>query len=258
AIRQELEFEPDILNGFIENEEYLNSIKIKEAKKRTAQEAELSGVDMTHSSIKQYRSEALIDASKTRQKTGLLDFSWCEKLVETQKYAQIVEVDYDTTITDRKYADGLGKSNNSEVMFIESSSGLLQENISHTLEDTLKLIVECNGALCYILSHFRNSRLKTALKKTTFDVQVIKDTITLSKMNLNEDRLWKFVELRSATISTNWSGRFNWVNMFELLAMLFLCLKEERVDMQMKKENSGLTVVPYEETLAAFLSFSEL
>ncbi|KAG2208091.1 hypothetical protein INT47_010453 [Mucor saturninus] len=110
------------------------------------------------------------------KETGLLDFSWCEKLVENQKYAQIVKVDYDTTSTDRKYADGLGKTNSPEVLFIESSSGLLQENISHTLEDTLELLVECNGALCYILGHFKNSRLKTALKKTAFGVQVIKDT----------------------------------------------------------------------------------
>lgn len=44
-----------------ENEEYLNNIKIKEAKKRTAQEAELLGVDMTHTSIKQYRSEVSVD-----------------------------------------------------------------------------------------------------------------------------------------------------------------------------------------------------
>ncbi|KAG1042672.1 hypothetical protein G6F43_011838 [Rhizopus delemar] len=175
------------------------------------------------------------------KETDMLDFSWCEKLVETQKYTQIVGVDYASASTDRKYADGIGKTNNYEALFIESSS------------------VECNGALCYILSHFKNSRFKTALKKSTFGVQVIKDTVTLSKMNLKEDRLWKFVELRSANIPTNWSDRFNWVKMFELIATLFLCLKEEkRVDMEMKKENSGLTVVPKEETLAALLSFPEL
>lgn len=50
-----------------ENEEYLNNIKIKEAKKRTAQEAELLGVDMTYTSIKQYRSEVLIDVSNAKQ-----------------------------------------------------------------------------------------------------------------------------------------------------------------------------------------------
>ncbi|KAG2218296.1 hypothetical protein INT45_000978 [Circinella minor] len=72
-----------------------------------------------------------------------------------------------------------------------------------------------------ILSHFKNSRFKTALKKSTFGVQVIKDTVTLSKMNLKEDRLWKFVELRSADIPTNWSDRFNWANIFELIAPLF-------------------------------------
>ncbi|KAI9487559.1 MAG: hypothetical protein EXX96DRAFT_605487 [Benjaminiella poitrasii] len=109
-------------------------------------------------------------------------------------------------------------ANKFESLFIESSSGLLQENISHTLEDTLKLLVECNGALCYILSHFKNSRFKTVLKKPTFGVQVIKDRITLSKMNLKE---------------------------------------EEYVDMELKKESSGLTIVPKEETLAALLGSPE-
>lgn len=72
-------------------------------------------------------------------------------------------------------------------------------------------------------------------------------------MNLKEDRLWKFVELRSTDIPTNWSDRFNWVKMFEIIATLFFSLKEEeRVDMELKKESSGLTVVPKEETLAAF------
>lgn len=56
----------------------------------------------------------------------MLVFSWCEKLVETQRYAQITEVDYESTNTDRKNADGLGKINNFEALFIESSSGLLQ------------------------------------------------------------------------------------------------------------------------------------
>ncbi|KAI8083877.1 hypothetical protein BDF21DRAFT_451400 [Thamnidium elegans] len=91
----------------------------------------------------------------------------------------------------RKYADGLGKVNNRVVLFIESSGAILQENINHTLEDTLKLLVECNGTLCYILSHFKNSRF-----------HIIKDTITLSEINLKEDGLWKFVKLRFAGIPT--------------------------------------------------------
>ncbi|GAA5799690.1 hypothetical protein HPULCUR_005107 [Helicostylum pulchrum] len=90
------------------------------------------------------------------------------------------------------------ENNNSEALFIESSSGLLQGNIPHTLEDALKLVVEYNGALYYILSRFKNSRFQAALEKSTFDVQIIKDSITLSKINLKEDGLWDFVELRSA------------------------------------------------------------
>ncbi|KAI7848296.1 hypothetical protein BDC45DRAFT_541124 [Circinella umbellata] len=50
-----------------ENEEYLYNIRRKEAKKRTPQQAELLGVNMTHRSSKQYRSEILTDVSNARQ-----------------------------------------------------------------------------------------------------------------------------------------------------------------------------------------------
>ena len=48
-------------------------------------------------------------------------------------------------------------------------------------------------------------------------------------MNLKEDRLWKLVELRSADIPTNWSDRFNWVRMFELIATLFYAWRKKNV-----------------------------
>jgi hypothetical protein len=45
----------------------LNEIKIKEAKERTSQEAELLGVEMTHESIKHYITEVLADISNEPQ-----------------------------------------------------------------------------------------------------------------------------------------------------------------------------------------------
>ncbi|KAI8344888.1 hypothetical protein EDC96DRAFT_418814, partial [Choanephora cucurbitarum] len=81
---------------------------------------------------------------------------------------------------DMKYADGLGKANNLEAVFIESSSGLLQENVTS----------------------IRIAGSRPPSKNQLLGIQVIKDTLTLSKMNLKEDRLWKFVELRSVAIPT--------------------------------------------------------
>ncbi|KAI8077642.1 hypothetical protein BDF21DRAFT_341696, partial [Thamnidium elegans] len=88
-----------------------------------------------------------------------------------------------------KYADGLGRLNNHESLFIETSSGITRENVNHTLKDTLKFICECNGALFYVLSHLNNCNFQTALKRSTFGIQVIKNTITLSKINLKNDSL---------------------------------------------------------------------
>ena len=88
--------------------------------------------------------------------TNLLGLSWCEKVVETQTYAQIAEVDFVPAEGKKKYADGLGKLNNYETLFIESSS--------YTLEDTLKSICD----LFYILSQFNKCSFQTALKRSLF------------------------------------------------------------------------------------------
>ncbi|CAO3658239.1 unnamed protein product [Rhizopus stolonifer] len=189
------------------------------------------------------------------KKTNLLGFSWCEKLVETQKYAQLAEVNYELSKVEMKYSDGLGRSNNYESLFIESSSGIIQENVNHTLDDILKFICECNGALLYILSQFNRSSFKTALEGSTFGIQVIKNTITLSKMNLKNDSLWKFVKLQSAQVPTAWNDRFDWIKTFELLATLYLeLIEQEKTNNQIKEENSGLFEVATEQTLSAYLN----
>jgi hypothetical protein len=99
------------------------------------------------------------------KETNMITFAWCEKLVESQKYTHIAKVDFESSEVDKKYADGLGKADDCETLFIESSSGLQHENIVPTLEDTLKLIIECNGALCYILSQLKKCNFELALKK---------------------------------------------------------------------------------------------
>jgi hypothetical protein len=119
---------------------------------------------------------------------------------------------------------------------------------------SVKLISECNGALYYILSQFNKCSFETALKRSTYGIQIIKNTATLSRMNLKNDLLWKFVELRSAQVPTSWNDRFDWVKMFELLATLYLgLLEQEKINVQIKKENSGLTKITTEQTLVAHL-----
>ncbi|RCI01013.1 hypothetical protein CU097_015637 [Rhizopus azygosporus] len=74
-------------------------------------------------------------------------------------------------------------------------------------------------------------------------------------MSLKNDPQWKFVKLRSAQVPTAWKDRFDWVKMFELLATLYLeLIEQEKISIQIRKENSGLINVTAEETLSAYLN----
>jgi hypothetical protein len=65
--------------------------------------------------------------------------------VESQVIAGLQQYDYVASSTERKYSDGLGinaKTSNEE-FFIECSSSINNENISHTLDDSIEIIVKC-------------------------------------------------------------------------------------------------------------------
>ena len=83
---------------------------------------------------------------------------------------------YVASYSDRKYADALGKNavTDNEEFFIESSSGFEKENVSHSLDDPLKLLAECSSALLHIIKHNKKAGIDTIIKKCTLGVQVIK------------------------------------------------------------------------------------
>ena len=95
---------------------------------------------------------------------------------------------YVTSYSDRKYADALGKNavTDNEEFFIESSSGFEKENVSHSLDDTLNLLAECSSALLHIIKHNKKAGIDTIIKKCTLGVQVIKKTLTLTKVTLSK------------------------------------------------------------------------
>jgi hypothetical protein len=159
------------------------------------------------------------------QETNLIEFSWCERAVEAQELAGLQSNDYYVSgDMERRFADGLGKNviTKNEEVFMESSSGFDKENISHTLDDTIKLIVECSNALHYIIKKNKKASIDSITLKATFGLQIIKQTITLTKMNLKKSDKWKLIELRSSVIPTSWNVRYSWVSLFELLATLFV------------------------------------
>ncbi|KAI8887810.1 hypothetical protein K501DRAFT_145020, partial [Backusella circina FSU 941] len=95
--------------------------------------------------------------------------------------------------SDRKYADG----------FIECSSGFERERE-------------------------RERNIDTMTKKCALGVQVIKQTLTLTKMTLSKSGKWKLVEVRSACNPTSWELRAHWNLLFERLATIYNGLLEQR------------------------------
>ncbi|CEP16440.1 hypothetical protein [Parasitella parasitica] len=181
------------------------------------------------------------------RETQFLEFCWCEKGLETQDMAVMENNDFVISLCNKKYADGLGKNTmtSNEEFFVECSSGFEKEMVNHSLDDTLKLLVECSNSLLYTIKQNKNASIDSITKKCTFGVQVIKQTLTLTKMTLSKSGKWKLVEVRSACIPTSWQLRANWNLLFEMLATIYHELLEQRkLDAQIINEVCGLAKLP--------------
>ncbi|KAK4515338.1 uncharacterized protein ATC70_010282 [Mucor velutinosus] len=178
------------------------------------------------------------------QETGYTVMSWCEKKVETQMLSSLQANNYSTSACDTKYADGLGVNSltNEEELFIESSSGINRENVAHSLNDTIKLITECSGALQHIVQKHPNASLDTMCLKEVYGLQVVKKQATLTKVALTKvTKKWSVVELRSSEIPVDWATRYYWLSMFELMATLVLAQRnQEKVNDMLAQESAGI------------------
>ncbi|EIE89444.1 hypothetical protein G6F46_009057 [Rhizopus delemar] len=93
--------------------------------------------------------------------------SWSEKQVECQVTAGLEPNDYQSAACEFKFADGHGVNmkTNDEELFIGSNSGINKESVSHTLEDTIKIIVESSNALNCIVKNNKMHPLAQSTKK---------------------------------------------------------------------------------------------
>ena len=161
--------------------------------------------------------------------------------------ATLESSDFVTNLCDKRYADALGKNTTTEneEFFIESSSGFEKENVNHSLDDTLKLLAECSSALLHVIKHNKKASIDTITKKCTFGVQVIKQTLTLTKVSLSKSGKWKLVEVRSACTPTSWELRSHWNLLFEMLATIYHELLQQReLDVQITNEVYRLVEIP--------------
>lgn len=122
------------------------------------------------------------------QEAGFTIMSWCEKEVSAQLFTNLQANDLSPSACDSKYADGLGVNTltNNEEFFMESSSGIDRENIAHSLDDTIKLITECSGALKFIIQKHETASIDTMCLKEVFGLQVVKNRATLMKVALSK------------------------------------------------------------------------
>lgn len=170
--------------------------------------------------------------------------------------ANLENNNYVASYSDRKYADALGKNAVTDnEFFIESSSGFEKENVSHSLDDTLKLLAECSSALLHIIKHNKKAGIDTIIKKCTLGVQVIKKTLALTKVTLSKTGKWRLIEVRSSCTPTCWELRSHWKPLFEMMATIYLELLEQRsLDKIIMEEVCGLRVLPSQSVADHFLN----
>ncbi|OAD03047.1 hypothetical protein MUCCIDRAFT_109901 [Mucor lusitanicus CBS 277.49] len=76
------------------------------------------------------------------------------------------------------------------------------------------------------MSSARN--INAICKKSVFGIQVIKQALTLTKVNLSKSGKWKLVEVKLACAPTSWEMRSNWNPLFEILATIYQGLLQQR------------------------------
>jgi hypothetical protein len=127
------------------------------------------------------------------------------------------------------YADGIGEDAHGERLLMESSSGAVKENFPHTMGDTVKLIQSAAEVLKAEAMTVQDARLETFLKRKVLIVHLVTQKMTLSSVCALQNKKYKVVELRSATLASKWGERREWLKMFELLATIMVSNSLKRI-----------------------------
>ncbi|KAI9030111.1 hypothetical protein CLU79DRAFT_734114 [Phycomyces nitens] len=177
----------------------------------------------------------------------LLGFQWCEVLTEEH-----TEFTIDPTTWKRsvpiKFHDGLGYDmNNCNKLVMEGSSRYIdRENIQHSQDDSIKILHTSIELLDSLIQHHLSASFSSLCLIKSFSVQCVCTTITLSITSLDpkDTGVYTHTHVRSATIPVNYDSRASWTAVFELLAYLFTCLKEQKLVLEtVTKESTGLLPV---------------
>ncbi|KAI9259165.1 hypothetical protein EDC94DRAFT_497230, partial [Helicostylum pulchrum] len=149
-----------------------------------------------------------------------LQFQWCEVYIQSRSTGLI---DMQTWAKDKNgYADGIGYTGQDERLLMETSSGGLEEDIDHTLGDSLKLLKNLAAILNTYRSKYLDSNKTTFSRLKVFGIQCIKTTITLISVSAPGDGKFLYHTPRTSQIPTTFDERHHLLSLFELLAYLLV------------------------------------
>lgn len=119
-------------------------------------------------------------------------------------------------------ADGIGYATctgflDDERAVVEASSGGIQEYIQHTAGDTIKLLESMTCMLALKASKVPNARFSTLQNYKAISIHVIKRTMTLTVLWINENKKFVIEERRTAEIPIQYTERYKWLQVMELL-----------------------------------------
>ncbi|KAI9089445.1 hypothetical protein DFS34DRAFT_414855 [Phlyctochytrium arcticum] len=183
---------------------------------------------------------------------GTVSWKWCEFGLTAKKMAKAAEAG--------RFADGLAleRANGAEIIFLESSGGLLRENVEHNMDDNVKLIESACFAMKEFMSKHKDADFYTIKKRAVYTFQLVRNVVTLSRVGLAPDGThWDVVELRSTVLPTSWDNAGAAMGVAELLATIYQELKvQKEVQRRANDEINGLsTPVPLERTVRHCLNW---
>lgn len=144
----------------------------------------------------------------------------CEVYIQSRSTGLI---DMQTWAKDKNgYADGIGYTGQDERLLMEASSGGLEEDIDHTLGDSLKLLENLAAILNTYRSKYLDSNKTTFSRLKVFGIQCIKTTITLISVSAPGDGKILYHTPRTSQIPTTFDERHHLLSLFELLAYLLV------------------------------------
>ena len=144
---------------------------------------------------------------------------WCEKESKENKSSWLQSTDYRLKNIEKRLLDGYGISDNRGIAVMVESSGA-ESNVDHSVGDSIKQIKSATDFLTYLKARFQDSSAKTITKLITHTLLLIRNQLTLTTTSMNWNGKWQVVDVRTATVPTTKEGKFNLVEVFELLAHL--------------------------------------